>query len=231
LITKYLKFLNIIHAFVCHFVCICIQLTCIKLFFADVGGFRLWKTELISSSIAFPTIANIECWRQSVQFITNYHNIKLINVLKRSDILDIGNKNIVSYSIEFMLTIHSPSMWPAASSMSICPQKFYMYTELCKSAATLFSDWDKHAPCAGVTLNPKKWHINIDQLCAIKAHYNLIQNMTSNAYWVNLILGTWSSSIKLIAIALIDACRILYSSHIFLKVHIIVTMKSNTTFN
>jgi hypothetical protein len=34
-----------------------------------------------------------------------------------------------------------------------------------------FSDWDKHAPCAGVTLN-KKWHINIDQLCAIKTHYN-----------------------------------------------------------
>jgi hypothetical protein len=29
-------------------------------------------------------------------------------ILNRSDILDIGNKNIVSYRIKFMPTIHSP---------------------------------------------------------------------------------------------------------------------------
>ena len=51
-------------------------------------------------------------------------------MLNRSDILDIGNKNIVSYRIEFMAAIHSPILTSidhffANPGLQKCKQKYY----------------------------------------------------------------------------------------------------------
>jgi hypothetical protein len=67
----------------------------------------------------------------------------------------------------------------------------------------------------------------IDQLCAIKAHYNLILNQ--NNYEEQCLLSqlnSWNMIEPDHIRNRIDACWILHSSHIFLKVT--VTMKSNT---